>query len=324
MVQPESVGSIRMNQHRSIILTGPTAVGKSSFSIQFALKHEKITGQKIEIINADSVCFYQEFNIGSAKPTEEELQSVPHHLINVAHPNEVYHAGEFLRTVKKTLAAIHARGNRALIVGGSGFYLKALRLGLWDAPPTSLEFRDTLKNETIETLHAKLKTIDPVHAEKIGTNDRYRAIRALEIFELSGKKSSELEAEMPSEPNSQFELWILDRDKEELSERMRVRIAQMLEQGLVEEAKNLREKFPESKTLRAVGYHEVLQFLDGVKPQGRKIVEGLPGLVSEIELSHRQLAKQQRTWFKNLKPEQSFTLDRDLNLLKEKLMSFYQ
>ncbi len=303
---------------QSIILTGPTAVGKSSFAIEVA------RSLNLEIINADSVCFYQEFNIGSAKPTDAELKSVPHHLINIAHPNQTYHAGQFLRDCERTIQEIHARGKRALIVGGSGFYLKALRYGLWEAPETSPEFRSSVSEKPTKDLFEQLLSIDPVHAQKVGDQDRYRIIRALEIYTLSQKRPSKLEEAMPSEPNPLYSLWLVDRERDELSKRIRARIELMISSGLVEETETLRKKYPESKTLNAVGYAQVIHYLNGVLPEGRKLKPGLAGLIDEIELAHRQLAKTQRTWFKNLKPNESFVLDQDQNLLKEKLMKFYQ
>ena len=313
MVQPKNLDS-----PRTIILTGPTAVGKSSLAIELAMKHD------LEIINADSVCFYQEFNIGSAKPTTEELKQVPHHLIDIAHPNENYHAGKFIQDLELALQDIHSRKKRALIVGGSGFYLKALRLGLWEAPPTSPEVRERLALLSTTELFSRLDKIDPTHAKKIGPSDRYRLTRAIEIYELSGKTPSELEAQMPTEPNPRFELWVVDREKEELSKRMHTRIQMMIDQGLIDEVKDLRTRFPDSKTLHAIGYQQVLDFLDGVPPQGRKVQKGMPGLIEEIELAHRQLAKQQRTWFKSLKANHAFELDQDRASLQEKVMEFYQ
>lgn len=310
MVQPQNL--------KTIILTGPTAVGKSSLSLKLAQK------LNLEIINADSVCFYREFDIGSAKPSPEEMARVPHHLIDFVHPNDSYHAGDFYKDCLKKVDEIHSRGKRALIVGGSGFYLKALRFGLWEAPATSPEFRATVENIDTPTLFERLIRVDMLHAQKIGANDRYRMIRALEIFELSGKRPSQLEAQMSTEPDPRFELWVVDREKEELAQRMHVRVKAMVDHGLVEETKVLREKYPHSKTLHAVGYQQVLDFLDGVKPEGRQIKVGTSGLVDEIELSHRQLAKQQRTWFKNLKPNESFVLDHDESKVIEKLMDLYQ
>jgi len=218
-----------MVQPKTIILTGPTAVGKSDLALQFALEqfaleqptksHTKTA--RIEIINADSVCFYQHFDIGSAKPSREDMKLVPHHLINVAHPSEVYDVSQFINAVDQLLIEIHKRGARAIIVGGSGFYLKALRLGLWAAPPTSPDFRKTVESISTDQLFSELMAKDEAHAKKIGPQDRYRIIRALEIINTSsGKTPSQLEASMPKKPDERFELWVIDRDKEELESRM--------------------------------------------------------------------------------------------------------
>jgi tRNA dimethylallyltransferase len=303
---------------QSIILTGPTAVGKSGLAIELA---EKLS---LEIINADSVCFYREFNIGSAKPSRSELSRVPHHLIDVASPMENYHAGQFLRDCRSALTDIHSRGRRALIVGGSGFYLKSLLLGLWDAPSSDPVFRQGLEDVSTSELFERLQLQDHDHALKIGPSDRYRIIRALEIITLSGRRPSDLQNEMLQTRNPEFALWVLDRDKEDLDSRMKLRVEQMLDAGWIEETRTLQEKYPDSKTLQAVGYRQVLDHLSNKQPSGRKLRPGLQGLIDEIVLSHRQLAKQQRTWFKNLKPEENFTLERDRDRLIEKMMSFYQ
>jgi tRNA dimethylallyltransferase len=303
---------------QSIVLTGPTAVGKSSLSIEWA---EELG---LEIINADSVCFYRGFDIGSAKPDSSELARIPHHLIDVANPLENYHAGRFLSDCRKKIDEIHSRGKRALITGGSGFYLKALRFGLWEAPEGSAEFRAAQEHRSLEDLFSELKQRDPAHALKTGPADRYRIIRALEILELSGKRPSELESAMPKDPDPAFPLFVIDRDPKELETRMKIRISRMLESGWMEETRSLRERFPDSRVLRSVGYAQILDHFDGTPPSGRRIAPGIEGLVSEILLAHRQLAKTQRTWFKNQKPEQEFVLERDLQVLKERLMRIYQ
>ena len=303
---------------QSIILTGPTAVGKTKLAIEIAEK------AGLEIINADSVCFYRHFNIGSAKPSAHELNLVPHHLVDVADPLENYHAGRFYRECMAHLSEIHSRGKRALIVGGSGFYLKVLRYGLWDAPSTSEEFRKSVEGDPTEALFQRLKNLDPVHAEKVGPADRYRLIRGLEILSLSGNKPSELEERMSPKPAQEFKLVVVDREKDELELRMRTRIEAMIRDGWIEETEILSGRYPESKVLRAVGYAQIMDYLGGVLPSGRKMRPGIEGLVDEIVLSHRQLAKQQRTWFKNLKPDLTFQLSRDETLAKEKIMESYQ
>jgi len=303
---------------QSIVLSGPTASGKSSLAVEVA------SSLGLEIINADTVCFYRGFNIGSAKPTAEERAQVPHHLVDVADPLETYHAGRFLKDCKERLEEIHSRGKRAIIVGGSGFYLKALRKGLWDAPEGSPEFRNSLADRPTEDLFGELLKEDPVQARKIGPADRYRLVRALEIFHLSGRKPSDLESGMNEKTDPSFQLWVIDRENPELMERIGLRVEKMLDQGWVEETRHLLETCPESRTLRAVGYAQVVRHLKGELPPGRKVLPGIAGLREEIILSHRQLVKQQRTWFKQLSPDRSFTLDSDLFDLKEKLIQFYQ
>ncbi|MBU6154848.1 MAG: tRNA (adenosine(37)-N6)-dimethylallyltransferase MiaA [Bdellovibrionales bacterium] len=303
---------------QSIVLTGPTAVGKTSIALEFASKIG------IEIINADSVCFYRGFDIGSAKPSPKEQNLVPHHLLDVADPEESYHAGRFWKECNKALLEIHARGKRAILVGGSGFYLKALRFGLWDAPASSPEFRETLSGVSTHELHSRLVSSDPDQAKKIMPADRYRIIRALEILALSGRKPSELESEMPTEPDPRFRLWVLDREKMDLELRIRERVCSMIDAGWIDETARLRTLFPGARALSAVGYRQIIDHLDGNPPQGRKPEPGLAGLVEEITLAHRKLAKQQRTWFKNMGSDRRFLLDRDLADLKDSLMRFYQ
>jgi tRNA dimethylallyltransferase len=302
----------------TLILTGPTAVGKTAIAIELAGL------LNLEIINADSVCFYRNFDIGSAKPSPEERKSVPHHLIDIADPDQTYPAAAFLKDCLSVLAEIHARKKRALIVGGSGFYLKALRFGLWDAPPTSKDFRASIDARATEDLFSELETLDPIHAAKIGVSDRYRIVRALEILSLSGKKPSELEASMSRAPDPAFPLFVLDRDKEELSRRIEERVRGMLAAGFIEEVRSLREQHPGSKTLLSAGYRQVIDFLDQKAPAGRKLRAGEAGLIDEIVLAHRRLAKQQRTWFKNAGFDAEFLLEQDRDLLKEKVIEVYQ
>lgn len=304
---------------KTILLAGPTAVGKTALAIRLA----QSLRAKVEIINADSVCFYREFDIGSAKPTAEERASVPHHLIDVADPTENYHAGKFLADCERKITEIRERGAIPLIVGGSGFYLKALRHGLWDAPPTSTEFRNTLENFDTAELFNRLSLKDPTHAQKIGRSDRYRIIRALEIIELSGNLPSSLESQMDKTPDPRFLLWVVERDRDELATRIRARIENMLAAGWIDEVMRVRDQYPTSKTLHAVGYQQVLDFLDGVEPEGRKIKSGIPGLVDEIDLAHRQLAKQQRTWIKSLKPDRTFTLPQDAEAALREFQALY-
>ncbi len=276
------------------LLTGPTATGKSGLAIEFALNQGGI-----EIINADSMLVYRGMDIGTAKPSLHERKQIPHHLIDVKNPNETFTAGEFKRAVLSTIDEIHSRGNRALIVGGTGFYLKSLLFGLWKAPPSHPEIRKKLEEHSNDELYKKLLEVDPISAQRIGHSDRYRLIRGLEIIELSGKSLEQLQSELPPEPDPRFHLWILDRSNPDLQTRIHLRTSQMIQEGLIEEYQKIHSLYPESRSLMAIGYAQVKDFLEGKPPAGRKIKPGIEGLQEEIELATRQLVKRQRTWFRN-------------------------
>ncbi len=306
MIQPSPIG----------ILTGPTATGKSSLALDWAREHKNI-----EIVNADSLLVYRHFNLGTAKPLPKELQEVPHHLIDICNPNEVFTAGEFCRAAEKAITDITSRGKTPLIVGGTGFYLQALLFGTWDAPAADPELRQELEKLELATLHSRLAEKDSKSAQRIGKADRYRLVRALELIELTGQTPSQLQTEKKSEPDPRFRLWILDRDDADLHQRIQSRTASMLQSPWLEEVKWIRAKFPDCRPLQSVGYAQVLQYLDGEKPAGRKIRPGLLGLQDEIELATRQLVKKQRTWFKNQSKKvpgsQWFQLEKDRTLLEK-------
>jgi tRNA dimethylallyltransferase len=284
---------------KTVVLAGPTASGKTALALELvrvARKH----GIELEIINSDSMQVYRGMDIGTAKPTREELAQAPHHLIDIRDPSEPFTAGDFIKAVRAAIADIEGRGKRALLVGGTGFYLRALFWGIWDSPAADPVIRARLDTLNVSDLHAALMSRDPKAAVRIGPADRYRLTRALELIELQGKSPSELEAEMSGAPDPRFELWIVDREADELESRMRLRVGHMLEAGLIEEVRAVREQHPTARALGAVGYKEVCAYLDGKAPDGRKIAPGLQGLQSEIELATRQLIKKQRTWFKSL------------------------
>jgi tRNA dimethylallyltransferase len=280
---------------RSIILTGPTAAGKTALALEMAA-----LDPRIEIVNGDSLLFYRGMDIGTAKPTREELALVPHHILDIREPNEPFTAGDFCRLVQSTLTEIHARGHRALVVGGTGFYLKALLFGLWEGPGTDPDLREELEARSPAELYGELHAQDPVSALRIGANDRYRLVRALEVLRLSGKTPTQLEAEVPAVADPRFALWICERETEDLHVRIARRVRQMLDQGFVAEVEKLQKNFPGARPLGAVGYKEVARYLEHRPPPGRKVRAGEEGLIDEIELATRQLVKKQRTWFKNL------------------------
>lgn len=293
------------------ILCGTTAAGKTRIAIACAARFSNI-----EIINADSLLVYRGFDIGTAKPTEAERAGVPHHLIDIRDPDQLYTAADFTRDATQALEQISARGKRALIVGGTGFYLKALLFGLWEAPATDLAFRQTLESIETRALWDRLLKLDQPAALKIGAGDRYRLIRALEILQAGGQAPSRLD-QTPREPDPRLRLLWIDREDAELSARIAERTRLMLDAGLEREVTELRAHHPESRALTSVGYAQVVAYQNGIAPEGRKLAPGRAGLQSEIELATRQLVKSQRTWFKGQlqarAPEscQSFILDRD-------------
>lgn len=283
------------------VLAGPTAAGKTSLALELARLHRQRTGNPLELVNADSLLVYRGMDIGTAKPSRAELEEIPHHLVDIREPDEPFTAGDFVRAVESALQGIHARGRRALVVGGTGFYLKALFHGMWEGPAADAALRARLEQLPPGALHDRLRQADPASALRIGPHDRYRLVRAIELLELSGKTPSQLEAERTRPADPRFRLWIVDRAAEELNARIRQRAEQMLREGLVAETRALRERYPAARALGAVGYKETCAHLDGVAPAGRKIPDGIEGLQQEIELSTRQLVKRQRTWFRNLR-----------------------
>ena len=304
------------------ILTGMTATGKSEVALEFAAARGDI-----ELINADSVQVFRGMDIGSAKPSAGEQARVRHHLLDIRNPDEPFSAGGFRRAVDGCLADIEGRGKRALIVGGTGFYLKALLYGMWQAeeadPAEREKFRDALAETPSEDLLARIAEKDPVTAKRISASDRYRLVRALEVMHFTGKTPTELEDSMPTEPESRFTLLVLDRPKEELDQRIEKRTREMLRLGFLEEVQKLLRDFPTSRALQAVGYAQVVAHIEGRLPAGRKSALTEENLVSEISLATRQLCKRQRTWFRSEKNAKAFELEKDRAALLAALAGTY-
>ena len=278
----------------TVVLTGPTAVGKSTLSLKLAEKFPQV-----EIINADSLLFYRGVDIGSAKPSLKEQARVPHHLIDICNPDTHFSAGDFFRAAEEKIKDIHLRGKRALIVGGSGFYIQTLLLGMWEAPAPPLELRASLEALPEETLYALLAQKDKACAERIHIKDRYRTIRALELMATTGRSVTDLKMDHKRvKPRASFRLWILDLPQAELEKKIAQRTEKMIHLGLIEEVTQLKKQFPHSHCLRSVGYAQVCNFLSGKHPAGRTVKLGILGLREEIQLATRQLVKNQRTWFK--------------------------
>ena len=285
-------------------LTGPTASGKSDMAIEWSIHHNA------EIISMDSAAVYRYMDIGTAKPDARQQSAVAHHLINRIDPTEDFSVAAYLDASREAVADILSRGKTPLFVGGTPLYLKALLRGLFDGPEADWDYRNELLNLAKESgnqrLHKELEKVDPAAAAKLHVNDTRRVVRALEVFRLTGKPISQWQQEHDKPiPQEDCRVWALDIDRQTLSARIERRVDAMLNAGLVQEVRNLRERFGTLSKMatQAVGYRETIDYLDGTLPpvdlQGR-FVEGLPALRELIIIHTRQLAKRQMTWFRGL------------------------
>ena len=276
-----------MNRKTVYFVVGPTAVGKTAFAIQLAKYLDT------EIISADSRQFYREMNIGTAKPSEEELNQVKHHLIGNLSIYQDYNVSSFEQDALALLEELFQSKDTAVVVGGSGLYLDALAYGIDDLPDASEELRMNLKrlydNEGIEALQKKLEKLDPLFYEQIDKQNPKRLLRALEVCLTTGKSYSELR--MGQKKKRDFEiLWIgLKQERSVLNDRINLRVDLMLEAGLLEEVKQL---YPHKdlNALNTVGYKEFFLWLDGK--------ESFEWAVEKVKTNSRRYAKRQMTWFR--------------------------
>jgi tRNA dimethylallyltransferase len=267
-----------------LFLVGPTATGKTNLAIQIAIQSDA------EIINADSVQVYEGLDIGSAKPTPQELKTVPHHLIGYIQKGKDYTSGQFRKDVFNLIEKYPKKN--FIIVGGSGFYLKALTTGLYEIPKVPKEIHLEVKEESNAKLYRELQKVDPESAKIINPNDSYRLQRAMEVYRafhkpLSFFKNEFIKQDLPFEHKKIG----LKLEREELRSRIRLRVLKMLEDGLVSEVELLlKENLENWKALSSVGYKEVVQMLKG------ELDPNL--LVDEIVKNTMGLAKRQMTWFR--------------------------
>lgn len=281
-----------MQQKPMIILTGPTAVGKSALSVELA---KKINGA---VISADSMQVYRHMDIGSAKITPEEMQGVTHYMIDELEPDEEFHVVRFVTMAKEYLKEIYADGKIPIIAGGTGFYIQAL---LYDIDFTEQQCDETYRGQLedlarehgAEYLHGMLREVDPASAEAIHANNIKRVIRALEFYHLSGKKISEHnETERQKQSPYNFAYFVLTDERTKLYERIDRRVDAMMEAGLVEEVKKLKSMGCSRAmvSMQGLGYKEILAYLDGECT--------LAEAVYIIKRETRHFAKRQLTWFK--------------------------
>jgi tRNA dimethylallyltransferase len=275
-----------------IVLTGPTAVGKTKLSIALA----KAVGG--EIISADSMQVYRSMDIGSAKIRPEEMDGVPHYLVDVLDPAEEFHIVKFQEMAKEAMKKIYENGHIPILVGGTGFYIQAI--------VNDIDFTENEENKLVrakweqyavehgaESLHEKLREIDPKSAEAIPAGNVKRVVRALEFYELSGKRISEHNEEQKAKESPyNYAYFVLNDHRELLYDRIEKRIDEMIEEGLVEEVQGLKDRgfHKDMVSMKGLGYKEILDYLEGNLT--------LEEAVYILKRDTRHFAKRQLTWFR--------------------------
>jgi tRNA dimethylallyltransferase len=289
---------------------GPTASGKTDLAV------EMVDIFPFEIVSVDSVMIYREMNIGSAKPTPSELAKAAHHLIDLINPNEAYSAARFCEDAERVCQMIRQKGKIPLLVGGTMMYFKALQQGLSSLPASIPELRQAILERAQEKgwpfLHHELSRIDPKSAAQIHANDAQRIGRALEVYELSGKTMTEHLQENDRVAKAKFiNLSLFPNDRAWLHQRIQKRFSEMLAEGLIEEVRDLigkwtlTEKMP---SMRAVGYRQVFDFLQGKFPESALFEKGAAAT--------RQLAKRQLTWLRHWQDIHHFEPSDKIKLLE--------
>ncbi len=270
-----------------IVIGGPTAIGKSQLAIDLAKEFN------CEILSADSRQFYREMSIGTAKPSEEEMQGIKHHFINNISINDTYNVGKYEEEALQTLHRIYEKNNLAILVGGSGLFINAILYGLDDLPPSDEKIRNDLEIQLIEkgleSLQQQLQKLDPEYYQSADMQNPRRVVRALEVCLVTGKPYSQLRVKKIVYREFKTILVVLNTDREILYNRINQRVDIMMQQGLLEEVKNL-TPHKNNNALQTVGYKELFDYLNNQCT--------LDFAVDKIKQNSRNYAKRQITWFK--------------------------
>lgn len=279
------------SDYRIPVICGPTGSGKTSCAVNLS-EHFPL-----EIVNADSRQIIKHLDIGTAKPTTEECNKVPFHLVDIVEPGDRYSAFRFIHDAENAILSVRERDRIPIVAGGTGLYLKALAEGVVEITESDMEIRNRLEQEMDrlgpEAMHDRLSQVDPLEAARVHPNNRIRVVRALELFELTGKCKSELvETEAYVKPNFRYEFFCLQPPRELLYQRINERVDQMMAAGLLAELQGLvkagmRDSIRKSKV---IGYDELLDFLEG-----KRTLEESRALIKQ---NSRRYAKRQMTWFR--------------------------
>lgn len=283
-----------MEKQKVIVICGPTASGKTGLSIELA---KKING---EIISCDSMQIYKDMTIGTAKPTIEEMDGIKHYLIDCVSPEERYSVADYKKDAIKAIKEVLQKGKVPIVVGGTGLYIESLLYGIeFNEIKVDLQYRKKLgeieEKEGLDTLYELATKIDEEAIKKISRNDRKRIYRILEIYHSTGKTKTELEIESRKNgPEFDYILFGITMDREKLYDRINKRVDIMIQNGLIEEVKELLKKYKSFPTaMQGLGYKEVVSYLDGEYSKEE--------MIEKIKMETRRYAKRQLTWFRKYK-----------------------
>ena len=299
-----------MEKQKVIVICGPTASGKTALSIELA---EKVNG---EIVSCDSMQIYKEMDIGTAKPTVEEMQGIKHYMIGIISPNERYSVADYKKDAKKAIREILNKGKVPIVVGGTGLYIDSL---IYEIEYQDIEFdkeyREYLEKEVkekgLEELYNVAKEIDPEAIEKISKNDKKRILRILEIYHATGENKTEQERKSrQKEVEYDYKVYALNMDREKLYDRINKRVDKMIEEGLIQEVEKIYKKYNDFPTaMQGLGYKEVVEYLEGKLTKEE--------MIEKIKQETRRYAKRQLTWFR--KNKQTIWLDVGKNTIQNNI-----
>ena len=279
------------NKPKVIVICGPTASGKTGLSIELA---KKING---EIVSCDSMQIYKDMNIGTAKPTKEEMQGIPHYMLDFVSPDQRYSVADFQKGALEAIEKILKKGKVPIVVGGTGLYVNSLVQNInYSTVPVDTKYRNLLEKkiekEGLNTLYEEAKAIDEKAMEIISPNDKKRIMRVLEIYHQTGKTKTMLEENSHiNPPPYNYIIFAIDMEREKLYERINKRVDIMLEQGLIEEVQNILKKYKNFPTaMQGLGYKEVVSYLNGEFSKEQ--------MVEILKMETRRYAKRQLTWFR--------------------------
>ncbi|MFH0958882.1 MAG: tRNA (adenosine(37)-N6)-dimethylallyltransferase MiaA [Pseudomonadota bacterium] len=279
-------------KQKVIIIAGPTASGKTTAALALA------RNRKMAIVSADSIQVYKFMDIGSAKPTVSEQEQVPHFMIDIRFPNQYFSAGDFVIEARDAIEKIVEKASVPLVVGGTGLYIRLLKGGIAKLPKADpvlrKRFRDIQEKEGIESLFHRLNVVDPVAARNVGSHNSVRIIRALEVFELSGKSITKFHEEHALRDCPYDILYLgINRERQKLYQSIDARVDQMMDKGLLDEVRDLYQRGYDRnlKPMQSIGYRHAAMVLFGET--------GLPEATSRMKQDTRNYAKRQMTWFRS-------------------------